>query len=152
MFSRLRNMNRLAKSPFNKTFSTASSNGRERLLLLYSGGLDTSVILHWLIAKGYDVVAYMANLGQEGEDFEAARQKALGIGAVDCVIDDLRKPFLEEHIIPAMQANAIYEGRYLMGTSLARPCIAKGAITAAQNYGCTALGHGATGKGNDQVY
>lgn len=127
------------------------SGKKEKVVLLYSGGLDTSTILVWLIEQGYDVVAYCANLGQPGEDFEAARQKALKIGASACYIEDLREDFLTNYIFPAVQCNAIYENLYLMGTSLARPCIAKRAVEIAQKEGCKFVAHGATGKGNDQV-
>jgi len=119
-------------------------------LLLYSGGLDTSCILQWLLEKDYDVVAFIANLGQD-EDFEAARAKATKIGASSVHVLDLRKDFLETYVWPALQCNAIYEGRYLLGTSLARPCIAKHAVEIANQEGCAFLSHGATGKGNDQV-
>ena len=100
---------------------------------------------------GYDVVAYAADLGQPGEDFEAARKKALSIGASKVYIEDLRRPFLMDYILPAVQANAIYENLYLMGTSLARPCIARRAVEIARAEGCRFVAHGATGKGNDQV-
>jgi len=158
--SQWRNVSSISSSLVPSSSSSSSSSqtrglasaatGREKLLLLYSGGLDTSVILHWLIEQGYDVVCYMANLGQD-EDFEYAQEKAKKIGALDCIVGDLRQTFVEDYIVPAAQANALYEGRYLMGTSLARPCISKGAMQAAVDHGCTSLGHGATGKGNDQV-
>ncbi|KAJ9059777.1 argininosuccinate synthetase [Entomophthora muscae] len=121
-----------------------------KVLLAYSGGLDTSCILAWLIEEGYEVQAYMADVGQE-EDFEAARQKALKIGATKVFIEDLKKEFVEELIYPAIQANAIYEDLYLLGTSLARPVIAKKQIDIAKAEGCTHVSHGCTGKGNDQV-
>jgi len=121
-----------------------------RVLLAYSGGLDTSCILVWLIEQGYEVLAYMANVGQE-ENFEAARVKALNIGAKGVFIEDLRKNFVEELIFPAIQANAIYENVYLLGTSLARPVIARRQIEIAIQEGCQFVSHGCTGKGNDQV-
>ncbi|KAJ1970497.1 argininosuccinate synthetase [Dimargaris xerosporica] len=121
-----------------------------KVLLAYSGGLDTSCILVWLLEQGYEVLAYMANVGQE-EDFAAAEQKALAIGASKVFIEDLRREFVEELIYPAVQANAIYEGVYLLGTSLARPVIARRQIEIAQQEGCTHVSHGCTGKGNDQV-
>lgn len=99
--------------------------GTGRVLLAYSGGLDTSTILAWLIDEGYEVIAYLANVGQE-EDFEGVRAKALKCGAKDFILDDLRREFVEEIIFPAVQANAIYEDVYLLGTSLARPVIARG--------------------------
>ncbi|GBB91290.1 hypothetical protein RclHR1_18490003 [Rhizophagus clarus] len=121
-----------------------------RVLLAYSGGLDTSCILVWLKEQGYDVIAYMANIGQE-EDFEAAREKALKIGAEKVYIEDLRQVFVDELIFPAIQANAIYENVYLLGTSLARPVIARSQIEIAIKENCQFVSHGCTGKGNDQV-
>ncbi|KAI8849728.1 argininosuccinate synthase [Chytridium lagenaria] len=121
-----------------------------RVVLAYSGGLDTSCILAWLIDEGYDVVAYMANIGQE-EDFEAARDKALKIGAVKVYIEDLRKEFVEKVVYPAAQANTLYEGVYLLGTSLARPVICQKQIDIAKLENCQYVSHGCTGKGNDQV-
>ncbi|KAI5810104.1 argininosuccinate synthase [Peziza echinospora] len=123
---------------------------KEKVCLAYSGGLDTSCILAWLLEKNYDVVCYMANIGQE-EDFEAAREKALKIGASAVHIEDLQKEFVTELCFPAIQCNAIYENVYLLGTSLARPVIARGQIAVALREGCTAVSHGCTGKGNDQV-
>ena len=104
----------------------------------------------WLREQGYGVHAYCADLGQD-EDFAAARAKALKIGAKSVHIEDLREEFLNTYILPAIQANAIYENLYLMGTSLARPCIAKRAVEIAHKMGCGFVAHGATGKGNDQV-
>jgi argininosuccinate synthase len=127
------------------------AESKPKLLLAYSGGLDTSVILKWLIEKGYDVVAFCANVGQHEEDFAAVKAKAVGCGAVKCVVSDLRKDFVENYVYEAIKSNAIYEGRYLLGTSIARPCIAKEMIRIANEEGCTFIGHGATGKGNDQV-
>jgi argininosuccinate synthase len=127
------------------TFSIPRSRARAR-----SGGLDTSTVLVWLREQGYGVHAYCADLGQE-EDFAAARAKALKIGAKSVHIEDLREEFLKTYILPAIQANAIYENLYLMGTSLARPCIAKRAVEIAHKMGCGFVAHGATGKGNDQV-
>ncbi|KAK9311219.1 argininosuccinate synthase [Lipomyces starkeyi] len=125
-----------------------SSKGK--VCLAYSGGLDTSVILAWLLEQGYEVIAFMANIGQE-EDFEAARAKALKIGASKYVLVDVRREFVEELCFPAIQTNAIYENVYLLGTSLARPVIARAQIKVAQEEGCFAVTHGCTGKGNDQV-
>ncbi len=122
----------------------------EKVVLAYSGGLDTSVILKWLQEKGYQVVAYIADVGQE-EDFDAALQKAKDCGAVEVFLEDLKKEFVEDYIVPAMKGSALYEGRYLLGTSLARPIIAKRQIEIARKTGATAVSHGATGKGNDQV-
>ncbi|KAI9890108.1 MAG: argininosuccinate synthetase [Vezdaea aestivalis] len=123
---------------------------KEKVCLAYSGGLDTSCILAWLIEKGYDVVCFMADVGQE-EDFEAAKSKALAIGALSCHITDLRRPFITELCTPAIQCNAIYENVYLLGTSLARPIIARAQIAVARSEGCAYVSHGCTGKGNDQV-
>ncbi|RNA25184.1 argininosuccinate synthase [Brachionus plicatilis] len=120
------------------------------VVLAYSGGLDTSCILVWLIEQNYEVIAYMANIGQD-EDFNSAKEKALKLGAKDFVCLDLRKEFVEDYIFPAIQANAIYEDRYLLGTSLARPCITKGLIKVAFEKNAAYISHGATGKGNDQV-
>ncbi|CAI9595557.1 unnamed protein product [Staurois parvus] len=120
------------------------------VVLAYSGGLDTSCILVWLKEQGYDVIAYLANIGQN-EDFEEARKKALALGAKKVYIEDVRKEFVEEFIWPAVQANAIYEDRYLLGTSLARPCIARKQVEIAKREGAQYVSHGATGKGNDQI-
>lgn len=122
----------------------------EKVLLAYSGGLDTSCILRWLLDKGYEVVCFMADVGQE-EDFSAAKEKALKIGATEVVVKDLKQVFVEKYIWPAVQMGLIYEDRYLLGTSLARPCIAVGLVETAAEKGCTFISHGATGKGNDQV-
>lgn len=121
-----------------------------KVCLAYSGGLDTSIILAWLLEQGYEVIAFMANIGQE-EDFEAARAKALKIGATKYVLVDVRKEFIEQVLYPAIQVNAIYENVYLLGTALARPVIAKAQIQVAEDEGCFAVSHGCTGKGNDQV-
>lgn len=122
----------------------------KKVMLAYSGGLDTSVILKWLINKGYDVVAYVANVGQN-DDFEAVEKKALEIGASKVIIEDLRKEFVTDYVFTAVKANAVYEERYLLGTALARPLIAKKQIEAAEREGADYVAHGATGKGNDQV-
>lgn len=121
-----------------------------KVCLAYSGGLDTSVILAWLLEQDYEVIAFLANVGQE-EDFDAAREKALKIGASKFVVEDVRREFVEELCFPAIQSNAIYENVYLLGTSLARPVIAKAQIAVAEREGCFAVSHGCTGKGNDQV-
>jgi len=119
-------------------------------MLAYSGGLDTSVILKWLINKGYEVIAYVADVGQN-DDFEAVREKALTIGASSVIIEDLKREFVTDYIFQAVKANAVYEDRYLLGTALARPLIAKKQIEAAIEYEADYVAHGATGKGNDQV-
>ena len=123
----------------------------KRVCLAYSGGLDTSVILRWLIEE-YDceVVAYCADVGQE-EELDGLPEKAEATGAVDCVIRDLREEFVSDYVFPAISGNAIYEGCYLLGTALARPVIARHHVEVARETGCDALAHGATGKGNDQV-
>lgn len=123
---------------------------KEKIILAYSGGLDTSVILKWLDNKGFDVIAYVANVGQN-EDFAAIEKKAYATGASKVYIEDLREELVTDYIFPAMQGNAIYEGRYLLGTSLARPIIAKRHIEIAMKEGTKYVSHGATGKGNDQV-
>jgi argininosuccinate synthase len=123
----------------------------KKILLAYSGGLDTSVILTWL-KETYNVpvVAYCADVGQV-EDFEAVKAKAIKTGAEKCIVDDLKKEFVEEYIFQSVKAGAHYESVYLMGTALARPCIASGMVEAALKEGCDAIAHGSTGKGNDQV-
>jgi argininosuccinate synthase len=121
-----------------------------KVILAYSGGLDTSCILKWLVDRGYDVVAYIADVGQQ-EDFQAAKEKALALGASKVYVEDLRKEFVTDFIFPAIKANAIYEGRYLLGTSLARPLIAKRQMEIAHTENAGYVSHGATGKGNDQV-
>ncbi len=122
----------------------------KKVVLAYSGGLDTSVILKWLIDKGYEVIAYVANVGQD-DDFEEVERKALKIGASRVYIKDLRREFVTDYIFPALKANAVYENRYLLGTSLARPVIAKYQIKIAAEEKASLVAHGATGKGNDQV-
>jgi argininosuccinate synthase len=122
-----------------------------RVALAYSGGLDTSVMIPWLRETyGCEVVAVVADVGQE-EDFAAVRDKALATGASECVVLDLTDALAEECLFPALRAGAIYEGRYLLGTALARPVIARGQVEVARETGCDALAHGCTGKGNDQV-
>jgi len=122
----------------------------EKVVLAYSGGLDTSCILKWLIDEGFEVIAYLADVGQD-EDFEAAKEKALKVGASRVYIEDLKEEFVTDYIFPAFSANALYEGRYLLGTSLARPLIAKRHIEIAEKEGAKYVAHGSTGKGNDQV-
>jgi argininosuccinate synthase len=123
----------------------------KRVCLAYSGGLDTSVILRWLIEE-YDceVVAYCADVGQE-EELSGLPEKAEATGAVDCIVKDVREEFARDYVVPAIQGCAVYEGVYLLGTSLARPLIAKHHVEVAKATGCDAVAHGATGKGNDQV-
>ena len=123
----------------------------KKVVLAYSGGLDTSVILHWLI-KTYrcEVVAYCADLGQ-GEELDRVREKAVKTGASKVVIEDLKEEFVRDFVFPCLKANAVYEGGYLLGTSMARPLIAKSQIEIARRERADAVAHGATGKGNDQV-
>ncbi|MBT8197726.1 MAG: argininosuccinate synthase [Acidimicrobiia bacterium] len=122
-----------------------------KVVLAYSGGLDTSIILRWL-QETYDadVVAYTADVGQ-GEEVDEAIEKAYATGAVEAIAEDLTEEFVSDYVFPALRANAIYEGYYLLGTSLARPVIAKGLVDTARRTGADAIAHGATGKGNDQV-
>ncbi len=122
-----------------------------KVVLAYSGGLDTSVILHW-IRHHYDaeVIAYTADVGQ-GVEVEQARQAANETGAAEIVVEDLREEFVHDCIFPALRANAVYEWYYLMGTALARPVIARGLMRAAERFGADTIAHGATGKGNDQI-
>mmetsp|Transcript_25668 Transcript_25668/g.61682 ORF Transcript_25668/g.61682 Transcript_25668/m.61682 type:complete len:419 (+) Transcript_25668:164-1420(+) len=128
-----------------------STPTKPKVVLAYSGGLDTSVILKWLCEKGFDVIAFCADVGQHHEDFEAVKAKAVSCGALKCVVTDLRKDFVENYIFEAIKCNAIYEGKYLLGTSVARPCIAKEMVRIAAEEGASYVAHGATGKGNDQV-
>ncbi len=123
----------------------------KKIVLAYSGGLDTSVILKWLAEEyGCPVIAYAADIGQE-EDWDAVRKKGMATGAQKVVVSDLKEEFVTDYIFPAFRSNAIYEGSYLLGTSLARPLIAKEQIRIAHEEGADAVSHGATGKGNDQV-
>ncbi|MBN1508165.1 MAG: argininosuccinate synthase [Sedimentisphaerales bacterium] len=124
---------------------------KEKVVLAYSGGLDTSVILPWLKETyGYDVVAFAAELGQ-GDELSGIKAKALASGAVKCVVKDLRREFVEEYLWPMLKAGAVYENGYLLGTSIARPLIAKHQVEVAHAVKATGVAHGATGKGNDQV-
>src|SRR6202162_1431109 len=125
----------------------------KRVVLAYSGGLDTSIILKWLqTTYGCEVVTFTADLGQ-GEELEPARKKAelLGIKPENIFVEDLREEFVRDYVFPMFRANAQYEGQYLLGTSIARPLIAKKQIEIAEKVGADAVAHGATGKGNDQV-
>jgi argininosuccinate synthase len=123
-----------------------------RVLLLYSGGLDTSVMLKWIQDEyDADVVALTINLGQPGEDFEVVRGKAIRLGALDCHVVDSREEFARDYVLPAIKANALYGGGYPLFTALGRPLIAKLAVEYARRSGCDTIAHGCTGKGNDQV-
>jgi len=122
-----------------------------KVVLAYSGGLDTSIIIPWLKETyGCEVVAYVANVGQ-GDELEGIEEKALRSGASQVFVEDLRREFVQDYIFPVLRAGAIYEGKYLLGTSMARPVIAKRQVEIAHKVGADAVAHGATGKGNDQV-
>ncbi|MFZ9941334.1 MAG: argininosuccinate synthase domain-containing protein, partial [Luteolibacter sp.] len=122
-----------------------------KIVVAYSGGLDTSVLLLWLKEKyNAEIIAYCADVGQ-GDELDGLEAKALSTGASKCYIGDLKEDFAANYIFPMIQANAIYEGRYLLGTSIARPCITKAMMDVAIAEGADAIAHGATGKGNDQV-
>ncbi|MGB2864224.1 MAG: argininosuccinate synthase [Sedimentisphaerales bacterium] len=128
-----------------------SKSKGEKVVLAYSGGLDTSVILPWLKETyGYEVIAFAAELGQ-GDELAGIKRKALASGAAKCVVKDLRREFVQDYVWPMLKAGAVYEGKYLLGTSIARPLIAKHQVEVAHAEGATAVAHGATGKGNDQV-
>ncbi|MGE5849144.1 MAG: argininosuccinate synthase [Candidatus Methylomirabilota bacterium] len=123
----------------------------KKIVLAYSGGLDTSVILRWLIETYQcEVVAFVADIGQ-GEEVGPVRDKAIRTGASKCYVEDLKDEFVRDFVFPCLKANALYEGRYLLGTSMARPLIAKGQMDVVKKEGADAVSHGATGKGNDQV-
>jgi len=128
-----------------------TSDKIKKIVLAYSGGLDTSIILKWLQDQ-YDceVVTFTADLGQQ-EEIEPAREKAAGLGVKEIYIEDVREEFAREYVFPMFRANAVYEGEYLLGTSIARPLIAKWLVEIAESTGADAISHGATGKGNDQV-
>lgn len=130
----------------------AKSKGKaEKVVLAYSGGLDTSVILPWLKETyGYEVIAFAAELGQ-GDELAGIKRKALASGATKCIVKDLRREFVQDYVWPMLKAGAVYEDKYLLGTSIARPLIAKHQVQVAHAEGATGVAHGATGKGNDQV-
>ena len=137
--------------PMPKTPSKTMSTNVEKIVLAYSGGLDTSIIIPWLKENyAYDVIAMVADVGQ-GDDVEAVVNKAYKTGASKVVVEDLREEFLTGYVWPALKAGAVYENKYLLGTSLARPVIAKHQVEVALREGATAVSHGCTGKGNDQV-
>lgn len=130
---------------------TNNSQKVKKVVLAYSGGLDTSVILKWLQEEyGCEVVTFTADLGQ-GEELEPARKKAEALGIKEIFIEDLREEFVRDYVFPMFRANTVYEGVYLLGTSIARPLIAKKQIEIAKKVGADAVSHGATGKGNDQI-
>ena len=122
----------------------------KKVVLAYSGGLDTSVIIKWLTKRGYGVIAYMADVGQ-GSDFEAYKKRAIKTGAIKVVVEDLRREFVKDFVFKALKAGAVYEGGYLLATALSRPIIAKGLVRTARKEGAKFVAHGCTGKGNDQV-
>ncbi|MFA5142683.1 MAG: argininosuccinate synthase [Candidatus Omnitrophota bacterium] len=122
----------------------------KKVVLAYSGGLDTSVIIKWLSNKGYEVIAYMADVGQ-GSDFAVYKRRALATGAVKVVVDDLKDEFVKDFVFKALKADAVYENNYLLATALSRPVIAKGLVRTAREEGAWYVAHGCTGKGNDQV-
>ena len=129
----------------------AAKKAVKKVVLAYSGGLDTSVILRWLQEEyGCEVVTFTADLGQ-GEELEPARRKAADMGVREIFVEDLRETFVRDYVLPMFRANALYEGQYLLGTSIARPLIAERQIAIAERVGADAVAHGATGKGNDQV-
>ncbi len=123
----------------------------KKTVLAYSGGLDTTVILHWLAARGYEVTAMLLDIGQQVEDLDAIGQRARRNGAARYVVVDAKEELLRDYFLPCLQAHCRYEGRYLMGTSIARPLIAKHQVQVARDVGANSVAHGATGKGNDQV-
>src|SRR5260370_13966297 len=141
------------RAPLTKIASyEASPDEVGRVLLLYSGGLDTSVMLKWIQDEyGAEVVALTVNLGQPGEAYEVIREKALNLGALDCHVVDAREEFARDFVAPAIKANALYGGGYPLFTALGRPLIAKLAVRYARESGCDTIAHGCTGKGNDQV-
>jgi argininosuccinate synthase len=124
----------------------------KKIVLAYSGGLDTSIILKWLLTEygAEEVIAFCADVGQ-AEELDGLEDKAIKSGASKCYVRDLKESFVRDYVFPAIRANAIYEGQYLLGTALARPCIAKGLVEVALGEKADAIAHGATGKGNDQV-
>ena len=124
---------------------------REKLVLAYSGGLDTSVIVHWLNQQGYEVIALCLDLGQKVEDLDEILEKGKKAGAKQVLVENVEEEFVQDYVFPSIHWNALYEGTYLLGTSLARPLISKKQIEVAKREGAAAVSHGATGKGNDQV-
>jgi len=122
----------------------------KKVVLAYSGGLDTSCAIKWLSERGWHVIAYIADVGQ-GEDFAAVKKRALKTGAAKVIVGDLKREFIDDFILPTLQANAAYEGRYLLATALSRPLIARHLVETAHREKAPAISHGCTGKGNDQV-
>ncbi len=128
----------------------SKSSTDQTVVLAYSGGLDTSVCVKWLAERGWRVIAFMADVGQ-GDNFAPLVKRAKGAGAVDVIVKDLKEEFVKDYVWPALKAHAIYEGEYLLATALSRPIIAKHLVDVAHKTGARAVGHGCTGKGNDQV-
>jgi argininosuccinate synthase len=145
-------VHRIATAPARTASYEADPAEVNRVLLLYSGGLDTSVMLKWIADEyGAEVVCLTVNLGQPGEDYEVIKGKALRIGALECHVVDAREEFAQDFVTPAIKANALYGGGYPLFTALGRPLIAKLAVEYARRTGCDTIAHGCTGKGNDQV-
>ncbi|MDQ3307931.1 MAG: argininosuccinate synthase, partial [Actinomycetota bacterium] len=134
------------------TVPSTTAGAKERIVLAYSGGLDTSVAIGWLADQtGAEVVAVAIDVGQGGEDLDDIRKRALACGAVEAVVVDARDEFAEDFCLPALRTNAMYMGRYPLVSALSRPLIARHLVAAAHEYGATVVSHGCTGKGNDQV-
>jgi argininosuccinate synthase len=132
--------------------SGQGKSGKLKVVLAYSGGLDTSVIIPWLVENyNADVIAFAADIGQGAVEVDPLKKKAVATGASKCYVLDLRREFLVDYVWPVLKAGAKYEGQYLLGTSMARPLIAKHQVLIAEKEGAKAVSHGATGKGNDQV-
>ena len=123
---------------------------KKKVMLAYSGGLDTSVAIKWFMDRDYDVVCYMGDVGQ-GQDVKTAKSKAAKIGAKKCIVGDLKEQLVSDYIFPALKAGALYQGKYNLATALSRPLIADEMVKAAKKEKCTTVAHGCTGKGNDQV-
>ncbi len=145
-------VHQLAAAPARTASYEADPNEVDRVLLLYSGGLDTSVMLKWIQDEyGAEVVCLTVNLGQPGEDYDVVKGKALQLGAIECHVVDAREQFAQDFLVPAIKANALYGGGYPLFTALGRPLIAQLAVDYARQSGCDTIAHGCTGKGNDQV-
>ena len=140
----------MAKRPAKSASSSTSSN--KKVVVAYSGGLDTSAVIPWLKENyGYDVYAIVGDVGQGAEELKGVEKKAINSGATDCIVADLREEFVQDYCFPMLISGSVYEGKYLLGTSIARPLLAKAQVEYALKIGATALCHGCTGKGNDQV-
>ncbi|HKG39791.1 MAG TPA: argininosuccinate synthase [Conexibacter sp.] len=145
-------VHQIATAPARTASYEADPNEVSRVLLLYSGGLDTSVMLKWIQDEyGAEVVCLTVNLGQPGEDYDVVKGKALQLGAIECHVVDAREQFAHDFLVPAIKANALYGGGYPLFTALGRPLIAQLAVDYARQSGCDTIAHGCTGKGNDQV-